>query len=207
MLTISKFTYKNTEPKIHLHHPLPNGMMPKLRKINGFGYSKTHNSWYVSYSKKAFSELKQITNVNIVHPKNNEIKQIAKKNTEKSYITIDKQLKRIILIHPPNPSLWNKLRTIKTSFWKSDKKQWVFKGENDIYITIKKYLKKYQYNFEIKYEKSLLEKEENVIVRSYIESLIMKNYSTRTLEMYLPHFKKFVGNFNKYNLQKSIACS
>ena len=93
MLTISKFTYKNIETKIHLHHPLPLGIMPKLRNVNGFGYSATHNTWYTSYTKTVFLQLKQIdSNLEILQTYNAVmIMRNNSKNTIKIYTPIFKE--------------------------------------------------------------------------------------------------------------------
>ncbi len=107
MLTISKFTYKNIEQKIRLHHPFKNEIMEKLRQVSGFNYSKTYNYWYVPYCKKTYNELKKISPINIE----------GKRKFDSIYINIDKSIKRITLIHPYNKELWYELRKIQSSYW------------------------------------------------------------------------------------------
>ncbi len=63
-------------------------------------------------------------------------------------------------------------------------------------------MKKYNYQLKEENQKTLLEKEKNPIVITYIESLLIKNYSKHTIEAYLPFFKKFVNKFDKYDIFK-----
>jgi len=196
MITLSLFKYKNQETKISLHPPLGN-KMTKLKQIKGFGYSATHKTWYVSFSDKVISQLKKIDKIKML---NFSEKRISSPQ-EKINITINKTEKIIIINHKNNLQIWNNFKSIETSYWQKEKKQWLFKGDNKIYKEILTICKKNDYIIQTKYEKSLLEKEENQIVRTYIESLLLKNYSLLTIESYKPYFKKFVNNFVGFDLK------
>ncbi len=56
MLTISKFLYKNSEPKIKIHFPLNQNELIKLKQIEGFRYSKIHRCWHIPYDKIAYNK-------------------------------------------------------------------------------------------------------------------------------------------------------
>jgi hypothetical protein len=191
MLTVSKFIYKNTETKIKLHVPLPDGTMDALRTVSGFGYSATHKTWYVAYSAEALSQLRKITEIKILKQDENRL------DTSNKFISIriSKSDKRLIVRHPYDKEFWSGFSKIESAYWQKEKKQWVFKGDNDIYKQIIKTARDKKYQINTEKEKSILEKEDNKPVRTFIEAIQLKNYSTNTLESYLPHFKKFVADF------------
>ena len=199
MLIISKFSYKNIETKIKLHHPFTNEVMKKLRQVNGFGYSATYKSWYVAYNSLAFSQLKKIEDLKIL---NLSEKKSIKKIERPIIIIVNKFSKKITVRHPVNKETWANFRKIEISYWQKDKKQWIFKGDNNTYKKIIQVCKKHNYKYSVEYEKSILEKEKNHIVKTFIEALHLKNYSILTIESYLPHFKEFVLDFAKHDITK-----
>lgn len=134
----------------------------------------------------------------------NQQKNISSNKTVlgKTSVIIDKSIKRIFIIHPYNKTLWFCLKKIESSFWQNDIKQWIFKGDNDIYKKIISCLKQNNIQYSVEYKKTLIEKESNPIVIKYIEALIIKNYSLHTIGAYLPHFKHFVKTFSKSDISK-----
>ncbi|MEA3451024.1 MAG: hypothetical protein U9Q83_03880, partial [Bacteroidota bacterium] len=172
MLIISKFLYKNKETKIHLHHPLPKGIKNKLDKIDSFGYSATHNAWYVSYSKKTLSELKQIEpNLKILQ-------------TYNAVMLIDKKQNKIQLTLNNDNQIIKKLNKINNSFRLSKYPKWVIEGTNENYLQIKKILKQFNYQLKITYKKDIDEEQKNPIVKHYVQTMIMRNNSKKTIEIY-----------------------
>ena len=202
MLTVSKFIYKNIELKIRLHHPFSNKVMAKLRKVKGFGYSATYKSWYVAYDKYTFSELKKIEEIKILNP-SKKVSTILQK-TEKMpvKIIINKFSEKITVTHPVNKNIWADFKKIETSYWQKERKHWIFKGDNETYKQIIQISKKHECKYIVEYEKSILEKENNPIVKTYIEALHIKNYSILTIESYLPHFREFILDFAKHDISK-----
>ena len=191
MLTISKFRYKNIETKIRLHSPIPNKIMNSLRKVSGFGYSATHKTWYVDYSPEALSLLREITEIKILKQEENRLDT----SNKSILIRINKTSKRLIVQHPYDKELWANFKEIESAYWQKEQKQWVLKGDNDIYKQIIKIARNRKYNVKTENEKSILEKEDNKTVKTFIEAILLKNYSINTLESYLPFFKKFVTDF------------
>jgi len=79
MLTISKFTYKNSETKIKIHTPIGMENMEKLRSIDGFAYTRTHKCWYVPYNKETYRRLRNIfEQIKVVDEQGKEIRTEAK---------------------------------------------------------------------------------------------------------------------------------
>lgn len=190
MLTISKFTYKNIETKIHLHHPLPLGIMPKLRNVNGFGYSATHNTWYTSYTKTAFLQLKQIdSNLKILE-------------TYNAVMIIDKEQKKIQLNLNNDNQIIKKINKIQTCFRIENYSKWIISGTNNNYLQIINLLKQYNYKLKIAYKKDIDQEQKNPIVKHYVQKMIMRNNSKNTIKIYTPIFKEFVIHFAKKDIEK-----
>jgi site-specific recombinase XerD len=110
-------------------------------------------------------------------------------------IIVNKEKKKFFLKHHFNQKLFEELRTTNLGYYQKDRKQWVFKGDNEIFAKVKAVLHQLGFNCVIEYEKTLLEQETNQTVRIFIEALQMKNYSIHTVDAYLPHFKQFVEHF------------
>jgi len=194
----------------------------KIRTLEGFAYSKTYGCYYIPYTKQAFEHLKNIEGIKIINSVKQAEKELPKMEIStvgeveipspditilektspqsnknlKVEIRIDKKGKRFFVKHSPDKDLWDKLRVIEHSYWQKERKQWIFKGENEIFGKVKKTLTEIGLGFEVLYEKSLAEKETDNTVITFIEAMSMKNYSINTIESYLPHFKKFVSHFN-----------
>lgn len=197
MLKISKFTYKNTETKIKIHHPFPKGVMTSLKKINGFTYSKTHSCWYIPYSASAYKELKSFfPEIQIIKP------YPKKQQNNKVSIIIDKERNNFHVSNFYNIDIYNRLRELKYGYWQKEDKKWFFKGTNQLFIAVKNLFEKNNYKIIISTKKSLLETEKDPKIKLFIEVLKMKNYSINTIDSYLPFFKKFVFNFKTQDIDK-----
>ncbi len=198
MLIISCFKYKNTETKIQIHHPFKNGELGKLKKIKGFSYSKTHSCWYIPNTKEALAQLKtvfpEIKNIEI----DNEDKQQNSKLTVD--FLIDKEHGFFYICNFYNKAIFKKISFINGSFWQKKEKQWIVKGTNENYLKAKEIFKSNNYHIKTSYKKTLLEQEKEPKVRVFLEALKMKNYSIKTIESYLPHFKEYVSNFQKSDI-------
>jgi len=60
MLIISKITHKKNSlnRKLHSHNEVGNTC--KFLTVKDFAYSRTHNSWYLPYTKESFQQLKTL---------------------------------------------------------------------------------------------------------------------------------------------------
>ncbi|HAN78593.1 MAG TPA: hypothetical protein DCQ31_12935, partial [Bacteroidales bacterium] len=227
-MQISKFLYKGV-PKICVHHPFAAGDIEKLRSIAGFTYSKTHLCWYLPYTNEAFAQLKllfpelivlgaeektpaeeqkpeipAVTQVEATNPELQPEKEKTEPQNLSATIAIDKEHKRFFVKHTHHTQLWQAMRNLENGFWQREKKQWVFKGENMVYMQVKNALSGFGVVAEESFQQSLAEQETNATVKLFIESLTMKNYSVNTLECYLPHFRKFVQCFEQTQLISEI---
>ncbi|MBN2890294.1 MAG: phage integrase N-terminal SAM-like domain-containing protein, partial [Bacteroidales bacterium] len=208
MITISKFTYKSKETKIKVHHPFERNVMVLLRKITGFSYSKTHSCWYIPYSIIAYKELKSyFPEVHIIEQNKREQKTLNLKNNElktnyknKITIIIDKEKNCFYVSQFYNIDVFNKLKELQYSFWQKQKKQWVFKGTNELFLKVKNILEKSNFEVIIENKKTIFELEKELKAKIFLEALKMKNYSINTIESYLPYFKEFVLNFKNQNI-------
>jgi site-specific recombinase XerD len=203
-LLTEKFVYKNQGNRIKLQHPFEKGVIEKLRKIDGFSYSKTYKCWYIPDNERNISQLNTLLGTNQFQFIPNEAEQeTIQDKTEKIVIEkkiniqirIDKEHKRFFVKHDYQPTLWNELKNLENSYWQKEQKQWIFKGDNQVYSQVKAILQKYSTEIKIEKEQSLAEKEQNKTIKTFIEALEIKNYSINTIESYLPHFRKYVLHF------------
>jgi len=231
MITISKFTYKNSEPKIKIHHPFDKSEWNKLKTIEGFAYTKTFLCYYLPYTKTTYDKLKEIfpdikilqkteQNENIktksetiindknielhTHIYNNVSENIenSKKRINKALIIIDKKAKCFYVKNIYDKDIFDKLKNIEKSYWQKDTKQWKINGTNKNYLEVKKVLETKGYKIITETKKTLLETETNETVRVFLQALEMKNYSANTVECYYPYFKDFVQSFQTTNIQE-----
>ncbi len=135
-------------------------------------------------------------------PKLNFIKvKIQNKYKNKAKLIIDKNEKRFALKFYAGSNFGTELTKIPTSLYSKEQKKWFYKGDNKIYLQVIKVLKLNDVNYTIEYKKSILEKETNPIVQTFIKALKIKNYSQHTLRCYLPYFRKFANLFINKNLE------
>ena len=110
-------------------------------------------------------------------------------------ISIDKENKRIYVTHSYNKQLWYDLAAIPKAYWLREKNQWIFAGNNEIFLSIMQIANKYRCMVKKTMRKTQDEKETNSKVKRYVETMQMKKNSLNTMEAYLPHFKKFIDHF------------
>lgn len=198
MITISRFSYKNNETKIKIHHPFSNDVFLLLKKIDGFSYSKTYSCWYIPNTKKSVEQLK-FSFSDIIEK---EIKTADKSKNHKPTVDfiLDKETNVFYVKNFYDKNIFDKLKKIEASFWQKEKKQWIFKSTNETYLKIKNLFISNNYLIRISNKKSIFEQEKEPKIKLFLESLKMKNYSINTIESYLPYFKKFIFNFKKEDI-------
>jgi len=98
MITISKFIYKNIEPKIKIHPPINMEAMKKLRKMESFNFTRTHICYYVDYSKQSYHQLQSIfSDINIIGPQNiKSVEAVLQKENIQKQLTDTKKSERPI---------------------------------------------------------------------------------------------------------------
>lgn len=197
MITISDFIYKDSEPKIKVHHPFKNEEFLLLKKVDGFTYSKTHSCWYIPNSLKSLDQLKKL--FPFINYERIKEKQRLKPNKTVNFL-IDKEHKVFYIKDFYNQEIFKKIISIQGSYWQKKQKQLIIKGTNENYAKAKEIFTSCNYDINISYKKTLLEQEKEPTVKLFLEALKMKNYSINTIESYLPHFKEFVLNFNKTDI-------
>jgi site-specific recombinase XerD len=111
-------------------------------------------------------------------------------------LTVDKETRKFTLSTSYNLDLWKLLKESKLGFWQKEQKLWIFKGDNETYQSVCKLLKSREFEMEIITEPPLYEREKDPYIRMFIEALVLKNYSERTLQAYLPYFRAFVVHFS-----------
>jgi len=197
---VKKFRYKDVENRLALPGKSAWACKTRFGHIPDFRYSKTYKCWHVPENEVSLKHLKTL------FPDYSYTDKIPndtnKQSTNKALISIDKTHKRFFVKHPINKELWNELRDIENAYWQKERKQWIFKGNNETYKLVIAILKKHQQKIITQTEPSLAEKETNAHTKTFIEALILKNYSTNTIEAYLPHFKKFALHFEQNAVEK-----
>jgi site-specific recombinase XerD len=107
-------------------------------------------------------------------------------------LTIDKERKVMYIRHSYHPEVWRQMKSVPKAWWQKEKKQWIVGGDNENYLAVKKIAATHRCTFTREYLKTLDEKETNPVVKRYIETMQMKNYSKNTMKAYVPYFRDFV---------------
>jgi len=117
-------------------------------------------------------------------------------------ISIDKENKKIHVSHGFNRKLWERLYNEPKKWWQKEKKRWIFEGNNENYLNLKRIAAENNCLLEVIELKSIDERERNPKVRRYIETLQQKKYSRNTLDAYLPFFRKFAEDMKERDIDQ-----
>ncbi len=160
----------------------------EIKEISGCYWSKNLKSWNFPYRENYLAFLKDKFKMEIEDLSDNKIKN--------AIIIIDKKNGKIQLNLNDDSFIKLELKKIKNNFRVTDYPKWFFTGTNDNYLAIKKILKENNYKFRIEYKKDIEEKQDIPIIKHYVQTLLMRNYSKRTIDVYVYFFKMFVADFS-----------
>ncbi len=188
-----------------------------VRRLPLRKFSKTLSGWYIPYRDDYQSHLRKYFNKNdicfktdnlktdqIIHEETKEVKTDTAKEI---LIKIDKHKKKIYVDHSSFPLLHNKVLTIGSGFWLSKQKNWMFPGNNEIYLKLIDLCKReniaYKRTFVSHPHKNnepqktskvaiVLNETEKLIYQHYIQSLQLKRYSPSTIDAYSKNFSEFL---------------
>ncbi len=122
-------------------------------------------------------------------------------------IKIDREKKKIYIDHGYFPKLFKKLKDLEEGIWLKKQKNWMFPGNNKIYLKLISLLNSNNISFKRidvihpvnKSEKIqtskpsiVLNSKEKIIYQYYIQSLQLKRYSPSTIEAYSRCFSVFI---------------
>ena len=117
-------------------------------------------------------------------------------------IIIDKNKKNIELKLNSDANIYDELSKIKKSYRINGASKWFFEGTNENYLFVVDVLKRNKYKYRKELKKDIDEKYEDMIVRHYVQTMVMRNNSKKTIEIYTPIFEKFVEYFKNKDISK-----
>ncbi len=190
-----------------------------VRHLPKCKFTVSKKGWYIPYQKDALKQIKKELKIlgeveikksndseitflihnNVAEPTTNQIhieNSLSVKILKNAKILVDKEYHKLYLESTYDRNLFDTLRQIENSYWIEAKKQWVFKGSNEVYKQITSILTSYDYQYTKIVKKTIAEEQSHPTVKYFVEALQMKNYSRSTLEAYLPYFKLFVEHFD-----------
>ncbi len=197
-----KITHRGAQ-RIMVSFEYDKATIEKVRSIEGCLWSKTLKSWHLPYSQHSIEQLKLVLGIEMStdsasteHLKEPIIHEILKEECNNGLnvrIIVNKEAKEIIVTHPYNRLIYQRLSEVNGIKWDKKERRWILGGTNENYVKIKALVA--QLNLENEPIKAEMDyrSETHPQIRLYIEALEMKNYSYRTIEAYYPHFKNFMN--------------
>ena len=169
----------------------------KVRKLNDCLWSRTMKCWHLPYRNDYIEYLEEKLNISVIE------KQQDNKKTEikNATILIDKNQEKIQLKLNDDSTIKKELNKIQNSFRTPNYPKWFFAGTNKNYLKIINILKINNYKYKIEHKKTTDEEQKSPIVKHYVQTMIMRNNSKNTIDVYTPIFKEFVNAF----LEKDIS--
>ncbi len=165
-----------------------------VRSLQGVKWSQTMRGWHVAYDKNYYNIFnKQENNNSTIQVKRNKI-EIQKKLY--AVIIIDKFNKKIELKLNNDTAILNKISEIKNGYRVKGFPKWYFEGTNKNYLSIKNILESNNYTYRKEIKKDIEQKQSNPIVKHYVQTMLMRNNSKKTIEVYTPIFKEFSNLHN-----------
>ncbi|MBD3273280.1 tyrosine-type recombinase/integrase [Candidatus Dependentiae bacterium] len=134
--------------------------------------------------------------------KNKERVVFKPKNKKHATIIVDKVNKKLYIKTSNDADIIKAISELENSFWINPKQMWILPGNNSTFLEIKHLLFKNCYKYTIDFIKPAEEREPHPVVRKYIKTLKMKNYSNYTIKAYTPWFRLFVNNFFTRDIEK-----
>ncbi len=172
-------------------------LFSEIKNIEGRKYSKTLRSWHIPADISVEILNRQFTGKLIFIKKDPERQaKIEKTPNKHAKIYIDLQRKALFVQYTYNKSLFEKFVKMENVFYIKDSKQWKLKGDNETYQNLTAMLKANGFTFEKIIKPNIAEQQTNPLLKKFVESLLMKNYSINTIDAYLPHFEGFVNKFS-----------
>lgn len=173
----------------------------KVRKLAGCLWSKTMKSWHLPYRPDYIEYLKKELNIAIFDFAQ-QTKIEEKKIIKNAVIIVDKKQEKIYLKLNDDITIREKLNLIDRSYRVPNYPKWIFTGSNENYLRIIEILEENKYKFRIENKKDIDDEQENPIVKHFVQTMIMRNNSIKTIEIYTPIFKKFVSTFKGKDITK-----
>ncbi len=186
-------------------------------------YSRTKQCWHIPYRddyrtfiKSAFAD---VPNIQIVFSEdqaatlagtNNKEHSLQSEPSHTATIYIDKQKKKLYVVHNYNKRLFDRLQGLEGSYWNKEVRLWVLNGNNANYKAIITILNDEQVSwrkqeitksFELPQSNSKSENNaydtldtcRNQILQDYIDTMRLKRLSPTTQKTYYEFFKQFVA--------------
>lgn len=185
-------------------------------------YSSTRKLWHIPFRqdyKRYLSESYGATNeVQLIFPE--EAEPLPEEGiTEKVVrIKIDPEKSRFYLDHGYDRQLFKKIADLKEGVWAKKERNWVFRGDNDLYLRIISLLESNGYKWEKSYiEAFQIHKDEQTnlvsiktlpvpsrfrnILQDYKKTLIIKRMSRNTMVIYEGFFRKFLIDHQEADIE------
>ena len=192
-------TFHRYENRLKLLFSFDKELIDLVKTIPDCKWSATMNCWHIPANNSIY-ELRQNFKSNIVFVEK-EIKKKAKINLS-AIILINKTENKIQLSLNKDKNIIDKLARIENHYRLPKHSKWFFEGTNENYLYIIKILKNNNYKYRIEYKKDKDEEQENPIVKHYVQTMMMRNNSQKTIDIYTQFFKEFVDFFSVKEISK-----
>ncbi|TLX72384.1 integrase [Labilibacter sediminis] len=187
---------------------LPNRKYSNSKKLWYLPYRDDYKDYLVTY----FNQL-DIADVNVdgedVCIKNNKKSNAAEKGQELQVkLKIDKDNLRIFVDHGYFPKLYGRLMYTKKGTWLEKQKNWLFPGNNEVYLELIDILKRTNCTYEVEfiedkpvqkqessdsnYLEDILNAEERGLFKTFVQTLQLKRMSPLTIRTYKKYFALFL---------------
>ncbi len=213
--------FHRQEDRIALEYDyIPNSMVDNItRNLPGRKYSKTKKVWHIPFRKDfqvwLANQYELVANLNVLFcdaatPADKQNTTIEITSKQKVLITIDKTNKKFYVNHDYSPKLFDIFNHLEDGFWLKSKRQWVFKGSNELYLKVIDIIEKNGYLCEKASSSNTIEPVVSVkvpdefkyILKAYHETIILKRLSARTKIIYEGFFKKFLADHQGQEIEK-----
>lgn len=212
-----KMIYQNLF-RIRLNFSYDPVLVAKIKTLPDARWSNSHKTWHIPYTKEAFDSLKAMfpdieytqtptptptpTKVTLklhtVQPAasvRHDIPEFSKPKLNKNRIKITETVKQLVISLPKNETDIQFLRSFKYCRWDSTNYVWIIPNWRNNVNLLKSYFKDREVEYEVK---------ENVPIQPLDflpeftpEQMLVVNYSSRQLKVFLAFRKELVGSFRK----------
>src|SRR5690554_262617 len=188
------------------------------RSLPGRKFSKTKSLWHIpfrsDYEAWTAKQFQAIEGVELVFPKSNKVIQNVPSspptnNAAPVKIKIDKLNKMIYVDHGYSPLLFNEFVKLRAGKWLNHQRNWMFKGDNDLYLKIIGIIEKHGFAWQKVIVKAhpknstpstdtskltAVAPQHIDLLKNYRQSIRLKRLSPRTEEIYATWFKQFLAH-------------
>lgn len=188
------------EKRIKLLYHYKNGDVidTLVRELPGRRWSETKKCWHIpytdNYKKYLTGYFNKYNDVTVVFPDS---------ESNRAWVYIYKSVKKIALKFKNHTELHNKIEKLDKSYFDKSNNTWFLDGtDNKYYDEIISLLKKFRFDYSVKEIIPEWEKDNTLVIQTFVNALKVKKYSNKTIDAYYPYFRQFVDAFANRDIEK-----